>query len=102
MGGPGYRSLRPGGLPAASEGYLVAVTTPDPDADFVDQVLAAAHRLLAAGTPEVTDLRVADESGLQLATVRAVLAAEDGKRVTVDRHGAEAAWRVTDAEPLEP
>ena len=79
------------------------MSIPDPDADFVQQVLSSARRLLDAEdtAPEVTDLQIADDTGLELPTVRAVLLAEEGKRVTMNRSEVEEEpWVVGRAEPL--
>jgi hypothetical protein len=80
------------------------MTIPDPDADFVEQVLGSARRLLDAEDtpPAVTDVQIADDTGLELPTVRAILLAEEGKRVTMNRSEVEdEPWVVGRADPLE-
>jgi GrpB-like predicted nucleotidyltransferase (UPF0157 family) len=77
-------------------GYDATMSTPELNADFVQQVLASASRLLADPDtpPDVTDVQIADDTGLELPTVRAVLLAEEGKRITMQRSEAEDPWRV--------
>jgi hypothetical protein len=72
------------------------MSTPELNADFVQQVLSSASRLLADPDtpPDVTDVQIADDTGLELPTVRAVLLAEEGKRITMQRSEAEDPWRV--------
>jgi hypothetical protein len=72
------------------------MSTPELNADFVQQVLSSAARLLADPDtpPDVTDVQIADDTGLELPTVRAVLLAEEGKRITMQRSEAEDPWRV--------
>jgi hypothetical protein len=72
------------------------MSKPELNADLVQQVLTCAKRLLADPDtpPDVTDVQIADDTGLELPTVRAVLLAEAGKHVTLTRSEAEDPWRV--------
>ncbi len=69
------------------------MTHPDPNADFVEQVLDAA-RDLAAGGGRVTDLAILEATDLHLPTIRAILDMENGKAVTLRRLAGQDAWEV--------
>jgi hypothetical protein len=69
------------------------MSTPDPNEDFVEELRASLTRLLDQ-RQEVTDLEIADDSGLELATVRAVLEEEAGGSFEVQRGDDDEPWRV--------